>query len=210
LHPRPLRRHCQRLPGGASTPSAVLAFVNAALELRAQVDAKQLPEPAEIVVAAGSLSTCAGLALGCAIAGLSTRVTGVRVMQQAVLGGLVPVCTPAVARRQMQRAAHALGWEGRLPEPLLLDGEGAGYGVPTPQTEQTIAQFRDAWGIALECTYTAKAAACALQRLRTGAPVLLWHTFNSRPLDALPRAACEHPFPPPIARALAQHPGDTP
>jgi hypothetical protein len=110
----------------------------------------------------------------------------------------------------MQRAARTLGWEGRLPEPQLVDAEGAGYGVATPQTRETIAHFRNAWGIALECTYTAKAAACALQRLRERAPVLLWHTFNSRPLDGLPRADREYPFPPPIARALARYTEDTP
>ena len=84
----------------------------------------------------------------------------------------------------MQRAARTLGWGGALPDPLMVDGVAAGYGVPTAETAATITRFRDEYGITLECTYSAKAAAHALQLLGPHArgPVLFWNTFNSHPL----------------------------
>ena len=63
-------------PGGSS-PLGALGYVEAALEIAAQVRAGDLPAPATAVVAVGSGGTAAGLALGFRLAGLDTRVLGV-------------------------------------------------------------------------------------------------------------------------------------
>lgn len=76
------RRPCYYMPPGGTSPLACIGHVNAAFELRRQVDAGLLPAPDYIYVALGSLGTAAGLALGCRIAGLSTRVVGVVVSYQ--------------------------------------------------------------------------------------------------------------------------------
>jgi D-cysteine desulfhydrase len=65
-------------PGGTSV-TGVLGFVNAALELKEQIDAGALPTPDWIFVPVGGGGTLGGLALGCKLAGLSTRVAGVLV-----------------------------------------------------------------------------------------------------------------------------------
>ncbi|MGV7969545.1 pyridoxal-phosphate dependent enzyme, partial [Mycobacterium kansasii] len=66
------------LPAGGSAPLGVVGYVEAALEIAAQVEAGALPAPASVVVAVGSGGTVAGLHLGLALAGLtSTRVIGV-------------------------------------------------------------------------------------------------------------------------------------
>ena len=53
------------VPGGGTSGLGALGFVNAALELSAQIDAGQLPEPELVYVALGTMGTAAGLAIGC-------------------------------------------------------------------------------------------------------------------------------------------------
>jgi D-cysteine desulfhydrase len=65
-------------PGG-TTPLGTLGFVSAGLELAEDVRAGRLPAPRRIYVALGLGGTAAGLALGCALAGLSTEIVAVRV-----------------------------------------------------------------------------------------------------------------------------------
>ncbi|HPF41696.1 MAG TPA: pyridoxal-phosphate dependent enzyme [Phycisphaerae bacterium] len=60
---------CFIAPGGTNRRS-MLGHVNAALELKAQIDAGAMPAPDFIFVVLGSLGTAAGLALGLKLAGL--------------------------------------------------------------------------------------------------------------------------------------------
>ncbi len=65
------------LPAGGSNPFGAVAYVDAALELAAQVEAGELPEPGTVVVPVGSGGTVAGLTLGLRLAGLRSRVLGI-------------------------------------------------------------------------------------------------------------------------------------
>ena len=68
-----------------------------------------------------------------------------------------------------------------LPQVNLLDDYfGPGYGVATEAGKTATAQF-ETQGIKLEPTYTAKAAAAALDYCdrHQEETVLYWHTFNS-------------------------------
>ena len=80
---RYLRRDGGRRPyllgPGGSTPLGAAGYVNAGLELAAQVREGLLPEPKAIVLPVGSGGTAAGLALGLGIAGLQSKVVGVAV-----------------------------------------------------------------------------------------------------------------------------------
>jgi D-cysteine desulfhydrase len=186
LHPRRLDPHSYFLFAGGSNPVAVFGYVNAAFELREQVHRGECPLPAEIVVAAGSAGTLAGLTLGCALAGLATRVIGVRVGTARV--GPFPACTPALVRRMMRQAAGRMAAHGYAVEvpavDLRDDWFGEGYGVTNEATERAIARGA-AQGIALEQTYTGKAFAAFLDRLALQrGPVMFWDTFNSRDDDA--------------------------
>jgi D-cysteine desulfhydrase len=64
---------------GGSNPLGTIGFVNAAFELKSQITAGDLPEPAVIFCPAGSNGTLAGLSLGVSLAGLRSRVVGVLV-----------------------------------------------------------------------------------------------------------------------------------
>lgn len=188
LHPARLNPRNYFLFAGCSNPVSTFGYVNAVFELRDQVRAGLCPEPAEIVVAVSSASTLAGLTLGVALAGLTTRVTGVRVAAERL--GPFAACTTGVVEgleRQALAMLHAAGAARsvRKAPPVQLTGEyfGTGYGEVTPAATAAMQAFAEKAGIGLEGTYSGKAAACFLDRLRAGeGPVLFWNTFNSRPL----------------------------
>jgi len=67
------------IPTGGSTPLGALGFVNAAFELKEQIDAGILPMPDYIYVACGSVGTTVGLLLGCKAAQLPIKIIAVAV-----------------------------------------------------------------------------------------------------------------------------------
>lgn len=185
LHPRRLRRDTYFLFAGCANPAATLAYVNAAFELAAQIRAGDLPEPREIVVAVGSSSTLAGLALGCALAGLRTRVVGVRVVPARLFG--IAACTPGTVRTLIGQAMALLGATCELPG-FVLDEHlfGAGYGHPSAAADNAMRWLNAQLPLPVEGTYTGKALACFRERLAMhDGPVLYWHTFNSQPVSVL-------------------------
>jgi 1-aminocyclopropane-1-carboxylate deaminase/D-cysteine desulfhydrase-like pyridoxal-dependent ACC family enzyme len=161
------------IPLGASTPLGALGFVRAVAEL-----VQQNRVPSVIVHASSSGGTQAGLALGCALHGLTTRVLGISSDE------------PAAHIRQGVRAiiagaAELLGLERDFAEsvPLEVDDTfiGDGYGVPTPASHeaQRLAARLEAFFV--DHTYTAKAFAGMIAYLRAhefdaAESVMFWHT----------------------------------
>jgi len=71
-------------PGGSplfgfGTSLGTIGFVNAAIELKEQIDKNILPEPDDIFIAGGSTGTSAGLVVGCKLLGLNSRINIVAV-----------------------------------------------------------------------------------------------------------------------------------
>jgi D-cysteine desulfhydrase len=195
---------------GGSTPVGLLGWVEAALELDAQVTAGLLPAPARIVVPAGSGGVAAGLLVGLSLTGLRAEVHAVRVADPVWANrGAIAVQAHAV-RRVLRRAG------ADVPRPdlrrLTLDTGwlGGGYGSPTA-AGTAAAELAGQAGMVTEPTYSAKALAAALHLARRDPRPLLWiDTANARPLEplvggtlpALPRSlerALTSP-PPPAAR----------
>ena len=173
------------LPAGGSSRVGVLGYVEAALEIAAQVEEGALPEPAHVVVAVGTGGTAAGLALGLQLAGLRTRVVGIVVNDQLRLDG--PVIA-RLARRTAallkRRGAH-LGGDLRI-EPDMLDLTrdqiGAGYGHPTEAASRAAALAAEE-GLRLDPVYTAKAMAGLLalrEEGRLDGTALFIHTDGPR------------------------------
>ncbi|CAA0125300.1 D-cysteine desulfhydrase [Halioglobus japonicus] len=169
---------------GGSNLYGTLGFVNAACELQDQIEQDECPLPTAIVCPVGSGATLAGLTYGCQLIGLETEIIGVRVAPKKL--GPIPACTPGTVHKLMMETYRFLTKHCRQPIPrpaavnLVDEFYGDGYGVATEQGVQAIARFKRA-GIALEQTYTGKAAAAFLEQLDSNrGAVLFWDTFNSR------------------------------
>lgn len=144
-------------PGGAS-PVGCLGYVQAALEIRDQVEAGALAPPDYVYCAAGSCGTLVGLSEGLALAGLEARVVAVRVVPRLVTsaprrGGL----HRGLRRLMSRRGGAELG--PPAAEVLRHDQAGRGYGHATPEGEAARGEFRECHGLDLDDTYTGKALA---------------------------------------------------
>ncbi|HUG39294.1 MAG TPA: pyridoxal-phosphate dependent enzyme [Longimicrobiales bacterium] len=170
------------IPGGGSSPLGALGYVSGALELAEQVRAGELPRPDVVWVAAGTLGTVAGLAIGAAMTDLTDRIVGVRIVPGAIANDLV-------LGRLLERAVKILRAAGiPAPDPRLamdrvaLAGGflGPGYGHPT-EAGAAATEWFAARGLALDPSYTAKTAAALLEGLRAEprARHLYWHTLSA-------------------------------
>lgn len=173
------------LPPGGSNIMGCLSYVNAAFELKQQIEQDKIPEPDHIICPVGSSGTLAGLSLGCQLAGLKSKVIGIRVAPSHL--GIIPICTTETVTSLMKKTyAHLCSLDKSIPKISLnkihLDNDyyGEGYGFSTASGDKAIEIFEQR-GVILESTYTAKAAAAAIE-LCSEKPyesILYWHTFNS-------------------------------
>jgi D-cysteine desulfhydrase len=169
------------LPAGGSNAFGTLGYVDAALEIAAQVAAGDLPVPRTLVVPVGSGGTVTGLTIGLRMAGLDTAVLGV------VVNDMVRLDAPAMARLA-GRTARLLRERGLADVPELGAGDfdlrpdwmGATYGDPTPASLAEVEAARGE-GLVLEPVYTGKALA-AVRELGGGlaGPVLWLNTHGPR------------------------------
>ncbi|GCD98535.1 1-aminocyclopropane-1-carboxylate deaminase/D-cysteine desulfhydrase [Embleya hyalina] len=174
------------LPTGGSSPVGMLGYVECGLEIAAQVDAGELPEPSHVVLPVGSGGTAAGLALGLRLAGLRTRVTGIVVNDRLPLDARRIAEMANRTARLLRRRTGDIRVTDLRPEDVTTtrDWLGAGYGHPTPEAERIIRDSRTIGGPELEPVYTAKALAAlrdmnARGDLGDGA-VLYLHTHGPR------------------------------
>lgn len=179
-----LRGH-RLLPLGGSDALGALAYVSAAFELAAQIEAGALPAPRRIVVAYGSGGTAVGLAVGAYLAGLRCELTAVRVNERAV-------ANPWVARGIARAALRRLGLPGGQARRALArlswhhGAFGGRYGRPTAAGQATLAAAASA-GVRLDPVYSGKAAAAMMADPTLARDALLWQTYC--PLDPSPAGA---------------------
>jgi D-cysteine desulfhydrase len=177
---------------GGSSALGTLGFVEAALELAGQIRDGALPEPAAIFVATGSGGSHAGLLLGLRLAGIRSRVIGVRVVPGIIANDAMVDHLASGALRRLQQVQPDLKvaeWSWADIE-ILTGHMGPGYGHVTEESLHSQRIMLETEGIALETTYTAKtvAAMAAWSAANRGhGPLLFWDTFSSTPLpDPLP------------------------
>lgn len=167
-----------------------LGYANAAYELRRQINCGVLPEPARIYVATGTGATLAGLALGCELAGIRSRLVGV------VAPGHRPGSARALARRSARHLKH------RAPQFPSLHIRNERFDIRrqyaswsdsvAPQQAQGL--LRDLESLDLDATYTSRAMAALLEDCRSGqfqGPVLFWHTYAPNIFSRQPSSSAE-------------------
>jgi len=158
------------IPLGASTPLGAAAFALAIGELLGQIT-----PPDVIVTSTSSGGTQAGLIAGCALHGIPARVIGISADD--------PSAAIAAAIRGILDGLEAL-----LEAPGAFAGAaievddrfvGDGYGIPTPQSTEALELAARREALFLDPTYTAKAMAGLLARVRADelkGTILFWHT----------------------------------
>jgi D-cysteine desulfhydrase len=161
------------IPGGGADPRAVLGHLLATLELATQLDTS----PDAIVVPLGTGGTAAGIALGVAWLGWSTRVIGVRVSPRIVANRWRTLRLARKAASLMRRA----GLEFTVPRSAIrmdvVEGMGKGYGYPTLEGERASALALEQ-GVRLDPTYGAKAFGFLFRRTTHDVRrAVFWSTF---------------------------------
>ncbi len=170
---------------GGTSPLSTLGYVNAAFELKQQVDAGLLPEPKYIFGATGSMGTTAGLIAGARLAGLKSQVVGVKVSMDTYsnAGGTVALANKTIRlMRKYDQTVPDLKFT--LSDFRFETGYfGGEYGKVTPEGTAAVELIKRTEGIKLETTYTGKTLAAMLDFVKQdkslkGAPVLFWNTYN--------------------------------
>ena len=173
------------IPTGGSAPLGVVGYVNAAFELKEQIEAGLLPAPDWIFVPVGTAGTVAGLLLGCRLAGLKTRIAGVLVTD------IVPPTAASTARlanhthallRRRAPSVPAVRFAARDVD-MITGFIGPSYGTPTAAARAARDELAALENIRAETTYTGKCLA-ALRSLAAVPPyrgglLLYWHTYSS-------------------------------
>jgi len=183
------------IPLGGSCWLGVVGFVNAGLELAAQIQYGELEAPDRIYIANGTMGSVAGLALGLALADLRTEIHAVRVADNRF-------AKREVLDRLMKKTATLLNvYDPTIPVRLADatnivwrdDFYAGGYAVADEPTDRAVSFAKENLGLRLDTTYTGKAMAALLHDLGSnsaGTSNLFWNTYNSRPL---PTGTCDTP-----------------
>ncbi len=162
------------IPAGGTNATGALGFVNAAFELARQMT------PDVIYLPMGTGGTLAGLLVGLRLAGLTTRIEAVRVVDPDFRNRkhIRQLCGELCAKLgiAMNFSDSDIG--------IRDEFFGLDYGIPTPESQEAVRRFEVAENVYLENTYTGKTAAALLQDLSDGRlegqSVLFWNTLNSR------------------------------
>jgi len=169
---------------GASSPTANLGYLDAALELAAQVERGEMPRPDAIVLPTGSSGTLAALALGTAWLGWDTEIIGVRIAPR-LLCNRFTIGNVVRATDRFLRVREPVRWRRSRPArwSLYHGAIGAGYGYPTPEAIEAIDRVNALTGQPGEVTYSAKALvglrAIAQEPRWRGKTLLVWNTLST-------------------------------
>jgi L-cysteate sulfo-lyase len=160
------------IPLGASTPLGAAAYALAVDEMLGQI-----PPPDLILLSTSSGGTQAGIIAGCRLRHLPTRVLGISADD--------PADTIATEIRRILAGLETLagapaGTLTRAPVEIDDGFVGDGYGIPTAQSTEAIELCARSEALFLDPTYTAKAMAGLLAKVRVRetaiGTVLFWHT----------------------------------
>jgi D-cysteine desulfhydrase/L-cysteate sulfo-lyase len=168
------------IPLGASTPHGAAAYALAVEEMLAQA-----PAPDTIILSTSSGGTQAGIIAGCVMHGLRTRVIGVSADD--------PAAVIAAEIRRILSGLEALlgiapGSFAGVPVEVDDTFVGDGYGKPTPASTAALELSARSEALFLDPTYTAKAMAGLIARVRdrtlADGTALFWHTGGQTALFA--------------------------
>lgn len=192
-----LREHlwnadCWLIPAGGSSWLGTIGFVNAGLELAAQIRSGEIEEPHRIYIATGTMGSAVGVAIGLALAQLSCKVEAIRVSPTTISNDELVSRLIAKTILMMHRLDPAVpaDLENSINIRMRHEFFADGYGRSNSETDEAIAIASGQMGLELEQTYTGKAMAALLsdKRKRNDESVLFWNTYNSAELPVVAHA----------------------
>jgi len=177
------------IPPGGSSPYGVIAYINAALELREQIESGELPEPDSIYIPFGSMGSAAGLSIGLEIAGLKSQIKAIRVVDEkyANYRKLIELITATV--KEISKTVPDFKGKISAGKNVTIIDEfiGEGYAYPTDKGKYADITMQKHCGIKLSSTYSSKAFAALINDAEAGKlvnkRVLFWNTFNNKDLS---------------------------
>jgi 1-aminocyclopropane-1-carboxylate deaminase/D-cysteine desulfhydrase-like pyridoxal-dependent ACC family enzyme len=194
------------IPPGGSSPTGLIGFVNAAFELREQVDAGLLPEPDYLYAASGTMGTVVGLALGLVAAGMKTQVMAVRVTD-ALFTSIPKARKLFRATLKVIRQADPGFPSCDFPVDTFRfrhEFFGEEYGRFTEEGQRAVHLLLETEDVKIEGTYTGKTLAALLADTASGdlqgKKVLFWNTYNARDFSADIEDTDYHALPPAFHR----------
>jgi 1-aminocyclopropane-1-carboxylate deaminase/D-cysteine desulfhydrase-like pyridoxal-dependent ACC family enzyme len=145
---------------GGSNKIGTIGYVNAAFELKKQIEDGILPEPDYIFTTTGSSGTTAGLLLGCELAGLKSKIIGITVSSEQW----------ASRKRVLNLARKCLAYlrkfDSKIPDlpfnklenrlEMNTNYFGGTYGIVTDKGQYAVDLIKKTDNIELETTYTGK------------------------------------------------------
>jgi D-cysteine desulfhydrase len=173
------------IPVGGSCPLGAVGYVQAAFELKDQIEQGFCPMPDRVYVALGSGGTAAGLLLGLQAAGISTKLYCVLDEPETKPGSMKEKVTMLFAQTNelLHKYDSSFGIYQLQDEAFEICDSTSGeqYGLLTQEAKEAIAYMKEQEQILLEGTYTGKCFALLLRHLRAGdcagKTVLYWDTF---------------------------------
>ena len=181
------------IPLGGTCWLGAVGFVNAGLELAAQIKTGELEKPDRIYIANGTMGSVAGLAIGLGLANLPTEIHAIRVAdnrfaKREVLDRLINKTTTLLNRMDPSISLDVAAQTRIIWRDDFYAG---GYAAVDDATIRAVDFARANFGLTLDTTYTGKAMAALLHDLEVsddGTSTLFWNTYNSRPLPTIDRS----------------------
>jgi 1-aminocyclopropane-1-carboxylate deaminase/D-cysteine desulfhydrase-like pyridoxal-dependent ACC family enzyme len=177
------------IPAGGTSILGVAGYLNAAFELKAQVDKGEISPPDAIYLPFGTMGTAAGLVLGMKVTGLKCKIIPVQVVPSFVADEKKFSSLIKSANEYYHSLDKTFPLIEFKPEDFTIDKDnlGPGYGLPTKQSEEAIKTFVNLEGINLDGVYSGKAAAAFLKFCKDNAgnekTILFWNTKSSITLE---------------------------
>jgi D-cysteine desulfhydrase len=187
---------------GASSPLGTLGFVNAAFELKEQIEKNDMPEPDTLFVTAGSLATCAGLVLGLELAQIKTKVVGIGVTNPTRSSKQNTIELAKKALEIMRSKDVSIPDVSReIENRLIIDHSyfGGQYGASTKEALEAI-DIAKKDELKLEYTYTGKTLGglidyCQKNKVSKDEVVLFWNSKSSADMSPYLNQITYHDLP---------------
>ncbi|NHI93307.1 MAG: pyridoxal-phosphate dependent enzyme [Candidatus Lokiarchaeota archaeon] len=182
------RKDTYFLFAGGTTSESTWGHINAACELKEQIEAGDLVEPDLLFVTAGTTGTIAGLEAGLRLLDLKTKIIAVTVVPSITYINALFSCERLVKRIVNEAVKfvkkHVTKMKNFKYNPnfeVNTNYFGGKYGKVTDAGLNAINIVKETENIQLDTTYTGKTFAALLDHVKTHPDdkILFWNTYNS-------------------------------